>query len=66
SGLLVIGMFLVFYFPHRQIWARCRHSDDGDTEIVLRTVSSRSYAITSEMEALAKDLRKSLGHRTEV
>jgi len=65
SGLFVIGMFLVFYFPHRQIWARCRRSDDGNTEVVLRTISSRSYAVTSELEALSRDLRKSLGHRTE-
>jgi cytochrome c biogenesis protein len=65
SGLFVIGMFLVFYFPHRQMWARCRRSDAGDTEVVLRTISSRSYAITSELEALSRDLRKSLGHPTK-
>jgi hypothetical protein len=53
-------MSLVFYFPHRQLWARCRRSEHGRTEVVLRTISSRSYAVTSELEGLASELSEAL------
>ncbi len=60
SGLFVLGMSLVFYFPHRQLWARCRRDEHGETEVVLRTVASRSFAVTSELEALAGELSQAL------
>jgi cytochrome c biogenesis protein len=60
SGLFVVGMSLVFYFPYRQLWARCRRDEQGDTEVVLRTISSRSYAVASELEGVASELSRAL------
>ncbi|MEE9202925.1 MAG: cytochrome c biogenesis protein ResB [Dehalococcoidia bacterium] len=65
SGLFVLGMSLVFYFPHRQLWARCWRGERGKTEVVLRTISSRSYAVTSELEGLASELSQALGQGKE-
>ena len=62
SGLFVLGMGVVFYFPHRQVWARCRERD-GETEVVVRT-TSRSLA-GSELEGLAAELRRALGVEKE-
>ncbi|MEK7847626.1 MAG: cytochrome c biogenesis protein ResB, partial [Chloroflexota bacterium] len=61
SGLFVLGTALVFYFPHWQIWARCRRNGEGETEVVLRTISSRSYAVTSELEGVASEVSQALG-----
>lgn len=65
SGLFVLGMSLVFYFPYRQLWARCRRDEHGETEVVLRTASSRSYAVTSELEGMASELSQALGQGKE-
>lgn len=61
SGLFILGVAMVFYFPHRQMWALCRRDREGKTEVVVRTTATRSFAVTSEMEGLGQELEERLG-----
>jgi cytochrome c biogenesis protein len=59
STLFVLGVAMVFYFPHRQVWALARRNR-GRTELLLRTTSTRSFAVASEFDTIAKDVGEAL------
>lgn len=71
STLFVLGLALVFYFPHRQVWARVYNEADGKPKVLLRTTSTKSFAVASDFESMAKGLEDKLseasaGERTEL
>ena len=41
SALLVIGSCLVFFLPHRRIWARVRPNADGTTRVMVGAPNKR-------------------------
>lgn len=41
SGLLVLGSCLVFFLPHRRVWARVRPNGDGTTRVMLGAPNKR-------------------------
>jgi cytochrome c biogenesis protein len=43
SALLVIGLYLVFFFPHRRIWVRVRKTSGG-TEVLCASTMKRDVA----------------------
>lgn len=41
SGLLMLGSCLVFFLPHRRVWARVRPNADGTTRVMLAAPNKR-------------------------
>jgi len=60
SVLFVIGIGLVLYLPHRQIWAQVQARAGGGSRITLRTTASKGLGIATELEAISKDIEKAL------
>ena len=42
SVMLVIGIFILFYLPHRKVWVRVRRTEDGGTEALVAGTSNRN------------------------
>lgn len=64
SGLFVLGLAMVFYFPHRQVWARIHTDQGGASKVSLRTTSTRSFGVVSEFESLTDALKRHLSSKT--
>jgi cytochrome c biogenesis protein len=56
SALLVIGLFLVFFFPHRRIWVRIRKTSGG-SEILCASTMKRDAAFTPQFNQLVTDIQ---------
>ena len=65
SGLFVLGLVFVFYFPHRQVWAHVEPHPDGGSRVSLRTTSTRSFAVASDFENLVRELEGELSQKNE-
>ena len=57
STLLVIGLFLVFFFPHRRVWVRVRETSDG-SEILFASTAKRDVAFKPEFQQLVADIQR--------
>jgi len=44
SALLILGCYLVFFLPHRRIWARVRPNDDGTSRVTIGAPLKRDPA----------------------
>lgn len=42
SIMMVIGIFILFYLPHRKVWLRLRQREDGGTDLLLAGNSNRN------------------------
>jgi cytochrome c biogenesis protein len=56
SALLILGSYLVFFMPHRRIWARVRANADGTSRIQLGAPLKRDPAF----EPVFKDIVSSI------
>jgi cytochrome c biogenesis protein len=56
SALLVLGLFLVFFFPHRRIWVRIRKTSGG-SEILCASTMKRDAAFTPQFNQLVTDIQ---------
>jgi cytochrome c biogenesis protein len=56
SALLVIGLFLVFFFPHRRIWVRVRKTAGG-SEILCASTMKRDVAFKPQFNQLITDIQ---------
>jgi cytochrome c biogenesis protein len=56
STLLVIGLFLVFFFPHRRIWVRIRKTSGG-SEILAASTMKRDLAFKPQFNQLITDIQ---------
>jgi cytochrome c biogenesis protein len=56
SALLVIGLFLVFFFPHRRIWVRVRKTAGG-SEILCASTMKRDVAFKPQFNQLVTDIQ---------
>ncbi|TAK36855.1 MAG: cytochrome c biogenesis protein ResB [Chloroflexota bacterium] len=61
SALMVIGLIMVFYFPHRRLWARCQPGADGQTEIWMAAITRRDLPFAREFQFLTNEVRERLG-----
>ena len=55
STLMVIGLFLVFFFPHRRVWVRVRRSAEGAV-VYLASPMRRDSRFESQFRQFAADL----------
>jgi cytochrome c biogenesis protein len=56
SALLVIGLFLVFFFPHRRLWVRIRRTSGG-SEILCASTMKRDAAFRPQFNQLVTDIQ---------
>jgi cytochrome c biogenesis protein len=56
SALLVIGLFLVFFFPHRRLWVRVRRTSGG-SEILCASTMKRDIAFKPQFHQLVTDIQ---------
>jgi cytochrome c biogenesis protein len=56
STLLVIGLFLVFFFPHRRLWVRVRKVSGG-SEILCASTMKRDVAFKPQFQQLVTDIQ---------
>ena len=56
SVLLVLGLFLVFFFPHRRVWVRIRKTPTG-SEILCASTMKRDVAFKPQFNQLVTDIQ---------
>src|SRR5665647_1979282 len=56
STLLVLGLFLVFFFPHRRVWVRIRKTSGG-TEVLCASTMKRDLAFEPQFHQLVTDIQ---------
>src|SRR5450631_1449317 len=55
SALLVIGLYLVFFFPHRRIWVRVRKTSGG-SEVLCASTVKRDVAFKPQFHQFMTDI----------
>ena len=63
SALMIIGLVMLFYMPHRRLWASCREMPDGKTEVRLAMTGQRDSQISAEFERVRQRVAKELRGR---
>lgn len=48
STLLIVGLAMVFYFPHRRIWLICRPRSEEGTEVLVGAAARRDMGFDEE------------------
>lgn len=61
SALMVLGLVMLFYFPHRRLWALCKSRPDGTAEVRLGTTAQRDISLDQEFERLRDRVELALG-----
>ena len=56
SLLLILGLFLVFFFPHRRVWMRIRKASGG-SEILVASTMKRDIAFKPQFNQLVTDIQ---------
>ncbi|MFC2069016.1 cytochrome c biogenesis protein ResB [Chloroflexota bacterium] len=59
SGLFIIGICCVFYFPHRQVWALCQTEEEG-SRLLMRSLGRAGFDATTEVNNLIKEFESKL------
>ena len=65
SGLMVLGLVMVFWFPHRRIWALCTPRADGGADVRLAAASQRDLGLEKDFEQLTAKVRRALTRRQQ-
>jgi cytochrome c biogenesis protein len=56
STLLVLGLILVFFFPHRRVWVRVRKTSTG-SEILIASTMKRDVAFKPQFQRMVTALQ---------
>jgi cytochrome c biogenesis protein len=60
SSLFILGMVLVLYFTHRQLWVMVQPSTSGQSQLSLRLINPRGFSNTAELIRLTAIINKEL------
>ena len=60
SGLMVAGLVMVFWFPHRRMWALCTPRADGGTNVSLAAQSQRDLGLEKAFDHVTSNVRREL------
>lgn len=63
SALMILGLVMLFYMPHRRLWAFCEERPDGKTEVWLAMTGQRDSQISSEFDRVRKHVGRVLQRR---
>jgi len=61
GALMVLGLVMLFYFPHRRLWALCKSRPDGTSEVRLGMTAQRDISLAEEFNKLRKKVSRDLG-----
>jgi cytochrome c biogenesis protein len=56
STLLVLGLFMVFFFPHRRVWVRIRKTSGG-SEVLCASTIKRDLAFKPQFHQIITDIQ---------
>jgi cytochrome c biogenesis protein len=56
STLLVLGLFMVFFFPHRRMWVRIRKTSAG-SEVLCASTIKRDLAFKPQFHQIISDIQ---------
>ncbi|MEP7369630.1 MAG: cytochrome c biogenesis protein ResB [Dermatophilaceae bacterium] len=56
STLLVLGLFMVFFFPHRRVWVRIRKTSGG-SEVLCASTIKRDLAFKPQFHQIVTDIQ---------
>jgi len=56
STLLVLGLLMVFFFPHRRVWVRIRKTSGG-SEVLCASTMKRDLAFKPQFHQLIADIQ---------
>ena len=56
STLLVLGLLMVFFFPHRRVWVRIRKTSGG-SEVLQASTMKRDLAFKPQFHQLIADIQ---------
>jgi len=65
SGLMVLGLVMVFWFPHRRLWALCSPREDGGADVRLAAASQRDLGLEKDFEQVTAKVRRALTRRQQ-
>jgi cytochrome c biogenesis protein len=65
SGLMVLGLVMVFWFPHRRMWALCSARADGGADVRLAAASQRDLGLEKDFEQVTAKVRRALARRQQ-
>ncbi len=65
SALMVLGLVMVFWFPHRRLWVLCTPRADGGTDVKLAAASQRDLGMEKDFEQVTAKVRKALSRRQQ-
>jgi cytochrome c biogenesis protein len=57
STLLVMGLVMVFFFPHRRVWVRIRTSPGGGSQVMCAATMRRDPAFEPRFNELVTDIQ---------
>ena len=63
SALMVLGLVMVFWFPHRRLWALVTPRPDGGAEVRLAAASQRDLGLEKDFEQVTAKVRRALSRR---
>ncbi len=63
STLMVLGLVMVFWFPHRRLWALVSPRPEGGADVRLAAASQRDLGLEKDFEQVAAKVRRALSRR---
>lgn len=63
SGLMVLGLVMVFWFPHRRLWALVSERSGGGADVRLAASSQRDMGLEKDFETVAGKVRHALAEQ---
>lgn len=60
SGLMVLGLVMVFWFPHRRLWVLCGPHPGGGSEVRLAAGAQRDLGLERDFEQVTAKVRRAL------
>jgi cytochrome c biogenesis protein len=63
SGLFILGLILVFYFPRRRLWGFIQANPEKGYNLWLRSGPERKFGLTSEFQNLVKEIKHKLASK---
>jgi cytochrome c biogenesis protein len=63
SALMILGLVMLFYMPHRRLWASCKETPDGKTEVRLAMTGQRDSQIATEFERVRQHVGREVRGR---
>ncbi len=60
-GFMILGLVMLFYLPHRRLWAICKSRPDGTSEFQMATSSQADLSAAQEFKQLTNRVRLAFG-----